>query len=134
MQSAVIQISKAYDSGMSPEQIAEDQQLDVVVVKSALMSHSSKYRKACGQEDEDEDKLNFTKDQLRTVNDMIYSLAIGSDDEHVRTKNCQYIRDDFKGRKEPVKQLANNNTFNILQWNEQIAAAREIKKRMLVDV
>lgn len=117
-------------SRMTPEQIAADRELDIVAVKAALMQCSSTYRKACGSEPEDEDALNFSDEQLKKVNEEIYMLAVYSSDEHVKTKNLHYIRDDKKGRKD-IKSHLTNNTFNILNFNESLQKAREMKERIM---
>ena len=128
-------------NGMSPEEIAEDQKLDIAAVKSALMQSSSKYRKACGMEPEDVDDLNFTDDELRRVNQVIFETAIaaetpdGNIDFKTRLAAAMYVRDDKKGRKEAVKHVA-GNTFNILSFNEQLQKARQMGegfKRQLIE-
>lgn len=143
MSAALEQIKTAYEvSGMTPEQIAEDQDLDIAAVKAGLMQSSAKYRKACGQEEEDLDGLNFTNDELRRVNQVIYETALsaeladGSVDFKTRLAAATYIRDDKKGRKEPVRHIA-GNTFNLLSFNEQLQKARQFSdsmKRQLIDV
>jgi hypothetical protein len=135
MTSELTAIKTAYEQeDMSPEQIAESQELDITAVKAGLMQCSSKYRKACGTEDEDEDRLNFTNDQLSRVNDVIVDLALGAEDEHLRFKAAAFIRDDKKGRRDVVKGMSGNN-FNILFINKQLERAREvtagIKQRIL---
>lgn len=135
---ALTQIKTAYEvNGMSPQQIAEAEDLDLAAVKGALMQGSSKYRKDCGLDvNEGDDGLNFTDEELRQVNRAIFELAMASEDEHIRTKNLHYIRDDKKGRKESARQLG-NTTFNILQFNEQLQQAREratLVKQKLIEV
>ena len=129
-------IKTAYEvNDMTPEEISEDQDLDIACVKAALMQCSSKYRKACGIEEDNEDGLNFTNDELRRVNQVIFEAAIsaegnnGNPDWRVRSQNAQYIRDDKKGRKEAVKHMA-GNVFNILSFNEQLQKARELSSSM----
>jgi hypothetical protein len=129
------QIRTAYElNSMSPEEIAEDQGFDVGAIKAKLMQISSKYRKDCGQESETEDRLNFTNSDLERVNETIIQLALGAEDEHLRFKAASYIRDDKKGRKEVVRNMA-GNTFNILQFNEMMQHARvgasAVKERLL---
>lgn len=120
-----IQIKKAFEEEqMTPDQIAQDLGFDVVAVKSKLMQISSTYRKACGIEDPEKSELNFSDEQLQTVNDVIYNLAIGAEDEHLRFKAASYVRDDKKGRKEVVKAVG-GNTFNVLTFNEMLSGARE---------
>ena len=81
---------------MTPEQIAEDLSFDLVAVKAKLMQVSAKYRKDCGQESPDDDKLNFSDDELRKVNEECLNLALNSESEKVRADMCKYIRNDKK--------------------------------------
>lgn len=125
MSTEVEQIKIAYETlEMTPEQIAEDRELDIVAVKAALMQGSSRYRKDCGQEEDKEAALNFDDQQLQDVNKVIYELAIGSEDDNIRLKAAMYIRDDKKGRKDVVKQMGGQQ-FNILMFNEQMKSLRE---------
>lgn len=135
MTSELTAIRTAYEQeGMTPEQIADCQELDIVAVKAGLMQCSSKYRKDCGKEDEVEDNLNFNNDQLQRVNEIIVDLALSAEDEHLRFKAASYIRDDKKGRRDIVKGMAGNN-FNVLFINQQLEKARlvtdSIKQRIL---
>jgi hypothetical protein len=128
MNSAVEQIKKSYEVlKMTPDEIANDQDLEVSVVKAALSQFSSQYRKDCGQEIVpvgESPALNFSDDQLQDVNKVIYEIAIGAEDDHTRLKAAMYIRDDKMGRLEKPKQLQ-GNTFNLLTINEAITSARE---------
>jgi hypothetical protein len=120
-------IKTAFENeGMSAEEIAECQELDVVAVKACLMSCSSKYRKECGREVEEVDRLNFSDDQLARVNEVIVELALSAEDPHLRFKAATYIRDDKKGRKEVVRAVQ-NTTNNVLMLNETLAKMRSIK-------
>lgn len=121
-----IAIKTGYEvNGMTIEEIAEDRDMEIAVVKAALAQSSSKYRKEVGLSSSTIDVgLDFTDDELEAVNREIFKLAMYSEDEHVKTKNLHYIRDDKKGRKEVVKQVA-NQTFNLLQFNDSIARVRE---------
>lgn len=125
------QIKECYENlGLSPSLIAEQLSFDEGAVKAKLMCISSKYRKDCGKEDKEEDDLNFTKDQLRDINTVFIEAALtatnqdGSPDWRVRLDAAKYVRDDKKGRKDIKAQLA-GNTFNILNFNEAIQAARQ---------
>ena len=114
---------------MSPEEISEDRDLDVAAVKAGLMQCSSKYRKACGQEDEEVDELNFSKDEQRRLKEVILDIALGAEDEHLRFKAATYARDDAKGRKDVVKGVAGQN-FNILMINQKMAQVREMSNKV----
>ena len=112
---------------MSPEEIAESQDLELVAVKAALMQCSAKYRRECGQEPEEVDRLNFSNDDLARVNEVILELALSAEDPHLRFKAATYIRDDKKGRKEIAKQVGGMQT-NIFMLNEQLAKMRQVKE------
>lgn len=113
------------EEGMSPEEIADSQSLDIAAVKAGLMQCSSTYRKMCGKEDCAADTLNFDEDENRRIKEAIVELALGAQDESVRLKAAIYVRDDFKGRKDVVKGMAGQN-FNILFVNEQLKKVRGI--------
>jgi hypothetical protein len=133
------QIKSSYEEqDMSPEEIAEDQGLDIVAVKAKLLQVSSKYRKASRKEADDEDRLNFSNTQLESVNDIIYETALsathsdGTVDHRTRLAAATYIRDDKKGRKEARSVLA-GTTFNILALNERLCLANTVSEKMLKD-
>ena len=133
------QIITAYEQeGMSPAEIAEDQDLNEIAVKAKLMACSSKYRKDCGKEPLEDDRKNYSDSQLEVVTQRLYELALTTEDEHLQFKVLSYIRDDKKGRKE-AKTMLNGANFNILQINESLAEANKrarllTEKKELVDV
>lgn len=126
------QIVCAYEvAGMSPEDIAADMEgYDLASIKAALMNGSSKYRRDCNAETIDDDQLNFSNDDLQAVNDVILNTAKYAEDEHLRFKAATYVRDDKKGRKEVIRQVA-NQTFNLLNFNASLEQARAMKAKLL---
>lgn len=139
MSSEAEQIKLSFEQlGMTPEEIAGDRGLEIDVVKATLASVSAKYRRACGEEGEEKNDLNFTDEQEERIRSRIYEIAVGSDNDAVALKACMYIRDDKKGRLDTVKQLA-GITFNVLQLNDQMkkanAAVEEaLKQQKVIDV
>lgn len=131
MTSEMAQIKLSYEElQMTPEEIAMDRELEIEVVKAALMNSSSKYRKDCGMEQPDKDELNFSDEQLRRVDERIFQIAIGSENEAIALKAAMYIRDDKKGRRDIVKAMAGVQ-FNVLQFNDQMKLAdRAISKAL----
>ena len=124
-------IQTAYEQeGLSPEEIADCQGLELTAVKAGLMSVSSVYRKACGQEDEKEETLNFSNDQLKQVNEVIFETALAADDPYLRFKAATYVRDDKKGRKEVVKNVQNAG-INIFMINEKLKQIRAVKETLI---
>ena len=115
-------ISSFEELGMSPEEIAEDQNLDLVSVKAILMQNSFLYRKKCKK---GEDDFNFSDEELQAANQTIVSLMRYSEDENLKARLARYIRDDKKGRLDVVKSMTGLN-INVLAFNEQIKKAMEI--------
>lgn len=129
-----ISIKIAYEQlGMSPEEISLDRSLQLVSVKASLMATSKQYRLACGQEGTTEDKLNFTDEDTVDVLEVIRHTAKYAEDENLRLKAAIFIRNDRKGRLEPAKMLG-GDSFNIFNFNEQIAKIREMKNRSIQKV
>lgn len=133
MSACVNQVVASYNDGMTPEDIAEQEDLDIVAVKAVLMQSSSTYRQACKAEtklDPDKAELNFDEVQLRRANQVIFDIMLSaqlpdrSPDYRTQLKAAQYIRDDVKGRLSPVKNINNGPTFNLLTFNEQLDKAR----------
>ena len=123
-------IKIAYEQeNMSPEEIAEDRNLDLAAVKAGLMQCSRQYRKECGKEEVEEDTLNFSRDEQQRVKDALLDIGLGAEDDNLRFKALVYIRDDAKGRKDVVKQLGGQN-FNILMINEKMKQVREVAERI----
>lgn len=108
--------------GLTVEQIAADRELDVIAVKAVLMSNCPAYAKACKLAPEEEDYLNFSNEQMRMVNNVIYDTAIASENEELRLKAAIYIRNDKKGRLEPAKVVGNQ--FNVMVLNEKLQALK----------
>lgn len=132
MLGAIKQIVVSYEQqGMTPDEIADDQGLECASVKAALAQHSPMYRKDVDQlKDGDEEGLDFTKEQLRQVNQVIFETAISatlpdnSVDHRTRLKAAEYIRDDIKGRLTPVRAINKTQNVNLFQFNEAIQSAR----------
>ena len=114
---------------MTPEDIAEDRGMDIAAVKAGLMQCSAKYRKDCGKEEQADDVLNFTDDDLVAVNKVIKEIALGAEDDNLRLKAAMYIRDDKKGRRD-VQKAVGGMSFNILQFNQMMQKTREVADNM----
>lgn len=130
------QIKNAYEvEGLPPSQIAEDLGFEEVAVKAKLAQLSAQYRKDCKMEPLEEDELNFSTDDLKLFNMTIVDAAKnavlpdGTPDFRTRLNAAKYGRDDKKGRLEPVKAIANGNTFNILTFNESLQTARQLAEK-----
>jgi len=112
------------DLGMTPEEIAEDRGLQLEAVQAGLLQSSPKYRKLVRTDSEDGDQSDITDEQLKRVTDVIFDIALGSEDDGLRLKAAMYIRDDKKGRRDAVKNIQGTQV-NILQFNQAIRCARE---------
>ncbi len=136
MTAANEQIVEAYETlGMSPEEISEDQSLDIVAIKAVLMQCSTLYRKECQVKEEN----NFTTEQERLAIDVISQIVAGytEADENTRLRAAMFLRNDRRGRLDVVKQSAGLN-INVLMMHEQmkkaIAAMERAKTAKSIDV
>ena len=112
--------------GLSSGEIAEQEGLDETVIKAVLLQCSDKFRKENGEVSQ----LDFSDEDLIAANDIIRNLAKYSEDENLRARMATYIRDDKKGRKNPIAQLANKGQpINALIFNVQFEKARRAIER-----
>lgn len=137
MNAADTQIVESFETlGMTPEDIARDQELDLSCVKACLMQFSIKYKNALLGIDSSIDKsLDFDAIQLKEANQVILDLMRYSEDDRIRAKLAMYVRDDSKGRLDAGKALLNdfngNLNINVLVFNERLQKAREARQRTI---
>jgi hypothetical protein len=120
------------EQGMTPEEIAADQDLEIGAVKAILIQCSSKYRK----EIKNDNGEHFTDEDLIAANQVIANLMRYAEDERLQARCAMYVRDDKKGRLDAVKQMAGLNV-NVMVWNEQMKkalAAVQRSKEVTVDI
>jgi hypothetical protein len=133
MQAATAQIVSMFETlGMGVEDIAEQQGMDPIAVKAALLQGSRAYRESQVSNSKDEECGVFTSREEQLARQAIVDLAAGSDDEHIRLKAAKYIRDDKKGRLD--KAAVGKLNINVLVFNETLRKARAAKARALGDV
>jgi len=106
------------DLGLTPEEIAHEQELDLTCVKATLMQFSSTYRRSCKVVEEH----NFTDEEHVMARQVIANIARYSDDESLQLRAAVYIRDDKTGRLDAVKQMAGLN-INVLEFNTDMKKA-----------
>lgn len=126
--------------GALPEEIAEDQQIELSAVKAVLMQESAMYRKDC-KKDYDNEKLNFSNSEDEEFKNIILdcarsaTLPDGSVDHRTRLKAACYGRDDKRGRLEPARMVQHGPKLTLLTINGEIKKARlsvdKIKRRLL---
>lgn len=122
MSNEMEQIRSCFEQGMSPEQIAEDRELTVTAIKTALASCCPSYKKACAVEPESQSTYNFSPEQQEIAQRVIAETMVGAEDEGLRFKAACYVRDDGKGRKDVVKQIGGFQ-FNVLQIDARMRKA-----------
>ena len=110
----------------APEFISEDFGFELYAVKAKLMQVSPKYRRDCGLEPVDQDELNLSREEQIQIKRALLNMALDEDTEpNIRAKLLLNLRDDGKGRKDVVQQVANSQ-FNILTLvNTSIQEARD---------
>jgi len=118
-------IVTAYEElGMTPEEIADDQGLDISVIKATLIQSSLTYRKVIKKDDSE-----FSDEDLVQVNNVIRQTALYAEDENLRFRAASYIRDDKKGRRDIIKQVQNTQPINALIFNVQFQKAQKAIER-----
>lgn len=122
-------ILAAYEDGLLPSQIAALRELDETSVKACLAQYSEKYRVACGTEEYQKAGEDFNKDDNEWALRALKETGMSTDDEYLRTKIAMYVRDDFKGRREPARMMQGNN-FNILMLNEKLQGLKSVAERI----
>jgi len=128
MSGADQQIITAYEElGMSPEEIADDQELELTSVKAILMQFSTLFRQAAGKAPKE---IGFTDEQEQAVVDVISNIARGYTDADERTqlRAAMFLRNDRRGRLDIGKQLSGLN-INVISFNEQMRKAIAAKQR-----
>lgn len=127
MQNQVSAITALYEGGLSVEQIATDQELEVVSVKAALLQGSAQYRKEIAQVQDEGGGSVFTSSEEELARKTIVELMTCSDVDNVRFRCARYLRDDHKGRLDVNK--INKLNINVTVFNETLQRARQAKER-----
>ncbi len=109
--------------GMSPEQIAEAEQLELVAVKAILYQCSGAYRESIKA---GAANLDFSDVELQEANAVIAQLMRYSEDDGLRYRAAKYLRDDKKGRRDRLSGLKSLN-INITQINAHLG---QVAKQM----
>jgi hypothetical protein len=107
------------DCGMSVEQIAQDEGLEIGAIKASLLMFSAKYR----AESKEKVELDFTDDELVVANRTLVQTMTNTDDENLKVRCARYIRQDKKGRLD--KQTFGKLNINVYQFNLDMQKARK---------
>jgi hypothetical protein len=111
------------DLHMSPEQIAQEFDADIIAIKACLSQFCPAFRKAAKADP----LLDFSDDELQEANRAISHL-LHSDDDNIRFRAAKYLRNDKKGRLDGVNGIKTMN-LNVLMFNERLQQARSAKDR-----
>lgn len=121
MTNAAQQIVTSYETlGLSLEQIAEVESVNVTAVKAILFANSPKYRSDIDTKKEND--FNDTDNSLSL--DVIRRVAQYSEDDHTALKAAMFIRNDKKGRLD-VKAGLKKLNINVTVLNEHFAKATQ---------
>jgi hypothetical protein len=123
------------DLDMSPQEIADDEQLDVECVKVCLNIHSQKYRNATAIKQPNEQEEEITDTEYKLILQGYKSLALTSENEHIREKASKYLIEEKKGRNEArIKALmptANNGgVVNVLMLQQAFGQIKKIRRQL----
>lgn len=128
MTSLARQIVSCYDiNEMSPVEIAQEFELEEAAVIATLTQFSAKYRKDTKVDGEPKKDLDFNDEQLSAVNQVLFDLAVGSDDPNLQFRAARFIRQDKKGRLD--KQAFKGLNINVLVLNDALQKANAALER-----
>ncbi len=145
IQAAVQVLITMYETlEMSVEEIAADQELDVLAVKVALASNSKKYRDDCGIMNnqviaaeigseggevkkgmEIRSELGYTKDELLAVKQVIYDIATKEQSlTSTKLDAAKFVFNEYHGRNDPKKGADIAMTQNIFMMQKALQSAK----------
>jgi len=116
------------------EVIAADQDLEVEVIKSVLMRHSSQYREQNKSGDapspEKEQEL-LRKAEVEELEAAYKQLALYTDNEHIKERALRHLINDRKGRLDKRvgtgMSMVKNTKINVMVLNETFKRNRQEK-------
>lgn len=124
------QIVSAYEkSGLSPEDIADSLDMDVIAVKTILSLESSKYRKDTHEDVSDEE----TTEMFNIVKDIARSTLTRVQHPGVALKAATFLIDEKKGRNDPkgfLKAMSRSG-ISITMINNRLEGMKQAKARTL---
>lgn len=124
-------IVKQYEEhNMGVEDICgENGELEPTSVKAVLVQYSAKYRADIkdGQLAPEDD---FSEDEAVMARQAIAQVMMTTDDDYLKLRAAQYIRNDKKGRLDSVNGLKNLN-INVMAFNENMRKVQEARERTL---
>lgn len=123
--------------GLTAEEIAGMEGMEVAAVKAVLLQSSRLYRDA-ERAGELEKCDELSDEEMRDAYKVLVTLATYSDNDGVRLKAANRIIDEKKGRLTSRKALRDTSgggaKVNILIFNRALQALNERKKELLQDV
>ena len=121
---AVTQIVAQYETcGLTPEQIAEGEELELGAVKAILFASSAAYREAT-KTNEPGKSADFNEDDNELALRVARRVAQFAEDDSVALKAAMFIRNDKKGRLDARKGLRSLH-LNVAVLNEHFRKASE---------
>lgn len=132
-------ILEAFETlGLSIEQIAAANELELVVVKSVLLQYSDKYRKEAGKKENEEDLVS--SDEVKSYV-AAYKMLVHNDDDYLRERVLRNLINvglkvtDGLGENNPRKLLEElGGAGNILALNNALQKAKAAKERVKKDM
>lgn len=112
---------------MTPEEIAMDEDLEVEVVKAALLQGSTAYRRAMrGSEDSDKEEPFMTGEEFRQIKAAYKNIALNEEvDAGVRERALRNLINEHKGRNDVANLVKNGGNVNLIMLNESLLKARK---------
>ena len=124
-----------WESNKTPiEVIAADQELEIEVIKSVLMRHSSQYReqnKSGNVDSPEKEQELLRKAEVEELEAAYKQLALYTDNEHIKERALRHLINDRKGRLDKKvgtgMSMVKNTKINVMVLNETFKKNRQEK-------
>jgi hypothetical protein len=116
---------------LSPEEIAEQEGLELESVKAVLLQSSTLYKEHL-QNCKGQDKEDISDNEYEVLLDAYKSLALNTEQENVKEKALRFLINEKKGRNS-ASDLVKNVKVSVLHFNQQLKQARKHKEIIDMD-
>jgi hypothetical protein len=134
MTAANQEIITCYETlGLSPDAIAAEYGYELESIKAVLLSFSKLYRERekLVKAEANQVKEDISEGEYEEILSAYKTLALTSDNDHVRERALRNLIDEKKGRNNPRNLVKNDRTINVIVFNQNLIKARQAKERAL---
>ncbi|HTH21165.1 MAG TPA: hypothetical protein VL854_03020 [Nitrososphaeraceae archaeon] len=117
------------DLNMSLEDISVDSGFDIEAIKSCLIQYSQRYRYNINKEELAE--TDITDDEFKNIRRVLKSIAITSEDDHLRARVGMFLWDKKRGEGKGGSLKPINVSINLI--NQQLKEMKHAKETKTIE-